>query len=147
MSPEMIYNLLSKAMMQTLQMVLVAGVIGSIIGLPIGVFPRHLGQGRAVSGAEDQPRARADRQCRALDAVHHPCGRHRAADAASHRHLDRHGGGDRAADHRHHSVLRAAGRIRDPRDRQGVDRGGPRHGRDAVTDRLQGAARRSAPAS
>jgi D-methionine transport system permease protein len=45
MSPEMIYNLLSKAMMQTLQMVLVAGIIGSIIGLPIGVFLATSGKG------------------------------------------------------------------------------------------------------
>ncbi len=45
MSPDMIYNLLSKAMMQTLQMVLVAGIIGSIIGLPIGVFLATSGKG------------------------------------------------------------------------------------------------------
>jgi D-methionine transport system permease protein len=41
----MIFNLLSKALMQTLQMVLVAGVIGSIIGLPIGVFLATSGKG------------------------------------------------------------------------------------------------------
>jgi D-methionine transport system permease protein len=45
MSPDMIFTLLSKALMQTLQMVLVAGVIGSIIGLPIGVFLATSGKG------------------------------------------------------------------------------------------------------
>ncbi|WP_160009104.1 methionine ABC transporter permease [Rhizobium sp. 18055] len=45
MSPDMIFNLLSKALMQTLQMVLVAGIIGSIIGLPIGVFLATSGKG------------------------------------------------------------------------------------------------------
>jgi D-methionine transport system permease protein len=41
----MIYNLLSKALMQTLQMVFVAGIVGSIIGLPIGVFLATSGKG------------------------------------------------------------------------------------------------------
>ena len=45
MSPDMIYNLLSKALMQTLQMVFVAGIVGSIIGLPIGVFLATSGKG------------------------------------------------------------------------------------------------------
>jgi D-methionine transport system permease protein len=38
MSAEMLFNLLWKAMSQTLQMVGIAGVLGSLIGLPIGVF-------------------------------------------------------------------------------------------------------------
>jgi D-methionine transport system permease protein len=41
----MIFGLLSKALMQTLQMVLVAGIVGSIIGLPIGVFLATSGKG------------------------------------------------------------------------------------------------------
>jgi D-methionine transport system permease protein len=41
----MIYNLLSKALMQTLQMVFVAGIVGSIIGLPIGIFLATSGKG------------------------------------------------------------------------------------------------------
>ncbi|MBB3966510.1 methionine ABC transporter permease [Rhizobium metallidurans] len=45
MSPDMIFNLLSKALMQTLQMVFVAGIVGSIIGLPIGVFLATSGKG------------------------------------------------------------------------------------------------------
>ena len=45
MSPDMIFGLLSKALMQTLQMVLVAGIVGSIIGLPIGVFLATSGKG------------------------------------------------------------------------------------------------------
>ncbi len=45
MSIDMIYNLLSKALMQTLQMVFVAGIVGSIIGLPIGVFLATSGKG------------------------------------------------------------------------------------------------------
>ncbi|MDM9625698.1 methionine ABC transporter permease [Rhizobium sp. S152] len=45
MSIDMIYNLLSKALMQTLQMVFVAGIIGSLIGLPIGVFLATSGKG------------------------------------------------------------------------------------------------------
>ncbi len=45
MSPDMLFNLLSKALMQTLQMVFVAGIVGSIIGLPIGVFLATSGKG------------------------------------------------------------------------------------------------------
>jgi D-methionine transport system permease protein len=41
----MIFSLLSKALMQTLQMVFVAGIVGSIIGLPIGVFLATSGKG------------------------------------------------------------------------------------------------------
>jgi len=45
MSPDMIFSLLSKALVQTLQMVFVAGIVGSIIGLPIGVFLATSGKG------------------------------------------------------------------------------------------------------
>ena len=45
MSPDMLFNLLSKALMQTLQMVFIAGIVGSIIGLPIGVFLATSGKG------------------------------------------------------------------------------------------------------
>lgn len=38
MAPEMLFNLLSKALFQTLHMVAVAGLIGAVIGLPIGIF-------------------------------------------------------------------------------------------------------------
>jgi D-methionine transport system permease protein len=41
----MLFNLLWKAMGQTLQMVGVAGVLGSLIGLPIGVFLATSGRG------------------------------------------------------------------------------------------------------
>ncbi|WP_337268365.1 methionine ABC transporter permease [Oryzifoliimicrobium ureilyticus] len=45
MSPDMIFNLLSKALVQTLQMVFVAGIVGSLIGLPLGVFLATSGKG------------------------------------------------------------------------------------------------------
>ncbi|TDK39478.1 ABC transporter permease [Rhizobium deserti] len=45
MSPEMLFNLLWKSLAQTLQMVAIAGVIGSLIGLPIGVFLATSGKG------------------------------------------------------------------------------------------------------
>ncbi len=45
MSPDMLFNLLWKAMGQTLQMVGVAGILGSLIGLPIGVFLATSGKG------------------------------------------------------------------------------------------------------
>ena len=38
MSPDMLLSLLGKALLQTLQMVAVSGLLGSLIGLPIGVF-------------------------------------------------------------------------------------------------------------
>lgn len=38
MAPEMLFSLLSKAFLQTLHMVAVAGLIGAAIGLPIGIF-------------------------------------------------------------------------------------------------------------
>jgi D-methionine transport system permease protein len=41
----MIFNLISKALLQTLQMVFVAGFVGSVIGLPIGVFLATSGKG------------------------------------------------------------------------------------------------------
>ncbi|MDR6817149.1 D-methionine transport system permease protein [Neorhizobium sp. 2083] len=45
MSPDMLFSLLSKALWQTLQMVVAAGLIGSLIGLPIGVFLATSGKG------------------------------------------------------------------------------------------------------
>jgi D-methionine transport system permease protein len=45
MSPEMLYNLMSKALLQTIHMVAVAGIIGSLIGLPIGIFLATSGKG------------------------------------------------------------------------------------------------------
>lgn len=45
MAPDMLFNLILKALLQTLQMVAVAGVIGTIIGLPIGVFLATSGKG------------------------------------------------------------------------------------------------------
>ncbi|NML72528.1 ABC transporter permease [Rhizobium sp. S-51] len=38
MAPEMLLNLLVKALWQTLQMVAAAGLLGTLVGLPIGVF-------------------------------------------------------------------------------------------------------------
>ncbi|MDH6233896.1 D-methionine transport system permease protein [Mesorhizobium soli] len=38
MSPEMLFGLLWKSLLQTLHMVAVSGLVGSLIGLPIGVF-------------------------------------------------------------------------------------------------------------
>lgn len=45
MAPDMLFSLLSKALLQTLHMVAVAGVIGTLIGLPIGVFLATSGKG------------------------------------------------------------------------------------------------------
>ena len=38
MSPEMLFDLLWKSLLQTLHMVAVSGLVGSLVGLPIGVF-------------------------------------------------------------------------------------------------------------
>jgi D-methionine transport system permease protein len=45
MSLEMLINLLIKALTQTLQMVAIAGLIGSALGLPIGIFLATSGRG------------------------------------------------------------------------------------------------------
>ncbi|UIK04366.1 methionine ABC transporter permease [Neorhizobium galegae] len=45
MSLDMLFGLLSKALWQTLQMVVAAGLIGALIGLPIGVFLATSGKG------------------------------------------------------------------------------------------------------
>lgn len=45
MAPDMLFAVLSKALLQTLHMVAVAGVIGTLIGLPIGVFLATSGKG------------------------------------------------------------------------------------------------------
>ena len=45
MAPEMLFNLLYKSLLQTLHMVAVAGFIGSLIGLPIGIFLATSGRG------------------------------------------------------------------------------------------------------
>lgn len=45
MSPDMLFDLLYKALLQTLQMVAISGLIGSLIGLPIGVFLATSGKG------------------------------------------------------------------------------------------------------
>ena len=38
MSPDMLFDILWKSLLQTLHMVAVSGLVGSLIGLPIGVF-------------------------------------------------------------------------------------------------------------
>jgi len=45
MAPDMLFNLLAKALWQTLQMVAVAGFLGTLAGLPIGVFLATSGKG------------------------------------------------------------------------------------------------------
>jgi len=45
MSPEMLFDLLWKSLLQTLQMVVVSGLLGSLIGLPIGIFLATSGKG------------------------------------------------------------------------------------------------------
>jgi len=45
MAPDMLFNLILKALCQTLQMVAAAGLIGSLIGLPVGVFLATSGKG------------------------------------------------------------------------------------------------------
>lgn len=45
MSPEMLFDLLWKALLQTLHMVTVSGLLGSLIGLPIGIFLATSGKG------------------------------------------------------------------------------------------------------
>ncbi|MBB4955401.1 D-methionine transport system permease protein [Agrobacterium vitis] len=45
MALDMLLSLLSKALWQTVQMVAIAGVIGTLIGLPIGVFLANSGKG------------------------------------------------------------------------------------------------------
>lgn len=45
MAPDMLILLLWKALLQTVHMVAVAGVIGSLIGLPIGIFLATSGRG------------------------------------------------------------------------------------------------------
>ena len=52
MAPDMLFNLLLKALLQTLQMVAVAGVIGTIIGLPIGVFLATSGRGELFAAPQ-----------------------------------------------------------------------------------------------
>ena len=45
MSPEMLVGLLWKSLLQTLQMVVASGFLGSLVGLPIGVFLATSGKG------------------------------------------------------------------------------------------------------
>ncbi|MGN7294075.1 methionine ABC transporter permease [Rhizobium sp. SAFR-030] len=45
MAPDMLISLLSKALVQTLQMVAIAGAIGTLVGLPIGVFLANSAKG------------------------------------------------------------------------------------------------------
>ncbi len=45
MAPDMLLSLLWKALIQTAQMVAVAGLIGTLIGLPIGIFLATSGKG------------------------------------------------------------------------------------------------------
>ena len=45
MSLDMLIGLLSKSLLQTLQMVAIAGFLGSLVGLPIGVFLATSGRG------------------------------------------------------------------------------------------------------
>ncbi len=50
MSPDLLL-LIGKATLDTLRMVAIAGIIGSLIGLPIGVFLATSGARRAFPGA------------------------------------------------------------------------------------------------
>ncbi|TCT36301.1 methionine ABC transporter permease [Martelella mediterranea] len=48
MSPDMLISLLTKGTLQTLQMVVVSGLIGTILGLPIGIFLATSGKGELL---------------------------------------------------------------------------------------------------
>lgn len=48
MSPDMLISLLTKGTLQTLQMVIVSGLIGTILGLPIGIFLATSGKGELL---------------------------------------------------------------------------------------------------
>lgn len=81
-------------------MVFVAGIVGLIIGLPIGVFLATSGKGELFR--RRRPTAcSGDCQRRALDAVHHPRRRNRALTRPADGNVDRHWAEDRAAHHRH----------------------------------------------
>lgn len=45
MSPDMLFNILLKGLIQTLHMVAVSGIVGSVLGLPIGIFLATSGKG------------------------------------------------------------------------------------------------------
>ena len=49
MSPDMLVGLLSKALWQTIHMVVVSGLIGTALGLPIGVFLATSGRGELLA--------------------------------------------------------------------------------------------------
>jgi D-methionine transport system permease protein len=49
MAPDMLLALLWKALVQTVHMVTVAGLIGTLIGLPIGVFLANSGKGELLA--------------------------------------------------------------------------------------------------
>ncbi|TNB46705.1 ABC transporter permease [Martelella lutilitoris] len=48
MSPDMLISLLTKGTLQTLQMVIVSGLIGTSLGLPIGIFLATSGKGELL---------------------------------------------------------------------------------------------------
>ncbi|AMM84799.1 methionine ABC transporter permease [Martelella sp. AD-3] len=48
MSPDMLISLLTKGTLQTLQMVIVSGLIGTALGLPIGIFLATSGKGELL---------------------------------------------------------------------------------------------------
>jgi len=52
MAYDMLLSLLGKALWQTLHMVLVSGIIGSLIGLPIGVFLATSGKGELFAAPQ-----------------------------------------------------------------------------------------------
>jgi D-methionine transport system permease protein len=123
-------ELFVSSLWETIVMVGISGLVGALIGIPLGVFLRLTDEGGVLQQCGRQPRGGRHRQCGALHAFHHPAGGHHSADALHHRLVHRHGRRRGAAHHRGRALHRAAGGNLAARSGPRPDRSGAGHGRD-----------------
>ena len=88
MSRELI-NLIVEATGESLFMVAVAALLGTLSACRSAIFLATSRKGELFAAPVRQPRSRRDRQCDALDALHHPGRRHHPVHPPDRRHLDR----------------------------------------------------------
>ena len=96
MSPEML-RLIASATGETLMMVAIAAAIGTLFGLPLGVFLATSGKG-IVRRPLGQSGTGRHRECDPFDAIHYSRRRHHPVHPPHRRNVDRHERGDRAPD-------------------------------------------------
>ena len=78
-------ELFATSLWETIVMVGISGLIGALVGMPLGVYLHLTDAGGVLQNRPGQPHRRRHRQRGALHAFHHPAGGDHSAHALAHR--------------------------------------------------------------